>query len=130
MRYKHFAGFLILFFLMAACGITKKFSEFKEKTMEKTKEKIEKSVGIDEEKRQKLMKEGKSAKGEILKVEDTNVTFNKNPKVRLYIRVKPENEDEFNAIIETVVSRVDIPRKGDTVKVWYDPNNKDDIIVE
>lgn len=126
MRFKHFAALLILFFLIMACGITKKFSEFKEKT----KEKIEKSVGIDEEKRQKLMKEGKWAKGEILKVEDTNVTFNKNPKVRLYIRVKPENEDEFNAIIETVVSRVDIPRKGDTVKVWYDPNNKDDIIVE
>jgi len=126
MSYKHFACFLVIFILLSACGITKKFSEFKEKT----KEKIEKSVGIDEEKRQKLMKEGKSAKGEITKVEDTNVTLNKNPKVRLYIRVKPENEDEFNAIIETVVSRVNVPRKGDTVKVWYDPNNKEDIIVE
>ena len=126
MNYKYFTGIIILFILLTSCGLTKKFSEFKEKT----KEKLEKSVGIDEEQRQRLMKDGKSAKGEITKVEDTNITFNKNPVVQLYIRVKPEGEEEFNAVVKTVVSRVEIPRKGDTVKVWYDPNNKEDIIVE
>lgn len=63
--------------------ITKKISDFKEKT----KEKLEKSVGIDEEQRQRLMKTGKSANGEVTKVEDTNITFNKNPVVNLYIHV-------------------------------------------
>ena len=76
------------------------------------------------------MKSGKSAKGEVTKVEDTNITFNKNPVVNLYVHVKTEEGEEFDAIIKTVVSRVEIPRKGDTVKVWYDPNNRDDIIVE
>jgi hypothetical protein len=126
MKLRYFVCLFVLIIALSACGISKKFEEIKEKT----EKKIEKSVGIDEEKRQRLMKTGKSANGEITKVEDTNVTFNKNPKVRLYITVKPDDGEEFNAIIETVVSRVAIPRKGDTVKVWYDPNNKDDIIVE
>jgi len=116
----------VSFVLLVSCSLGKKFSEFKEKT----KEKIEKSVGIDDEKRERLMKTGKSANGEITKVEDTNITFNKNPVVNLYITVKPEDGDEFNAIVKMMVSRVNVPRKGDTVKVWYDPNNKEDIVVE
>jgi Protein of unknown function (DUF3592) len=126
MNYKNYIGLIVLFFLLSACGITKKISDFKEKT----KEKLEKSVGIDEEQRERLMKTGKSANGEITKVEDTNITFNKNPVVNLYIHVKPENGEEFDAVVKTVVSRVQVPRKGDAVKVWYDPNNKEDIIVE
>ncbi len=126
MKQRYFISLLVLIIVLSACGISKKIEDIKEET----KKKIEKSVGIDEEKRERLMKTGKSAKGEITKVEDTNVTFNKNPKVRLYITVKPDEGDEFSAVIETVVSRVNIPRKGDTVKVWYDPDNKDDIIVE
>jgi len=126
MKQRYFISLLVLIIVLSACGISKKIEDIKEET----KKKIEKSVGIDEEKRERLMKTGKSAKGEITKVEDTNVTFNKNPNVRLYITVKPDEGDEFSAVIETVVSRVNIPRKGDTVKVWYDPDNKDDIIVE
>ena len=87
-------------------------------------------AGIDDEKRERLMKTGKSAKAEIERVEDTNVTINKNPKVRLYLKVKPEDGEEFDAVVETVVSRVNIPRKGDHVKVWYDPNNRNEIVVE
>jgi len=126
MKQRYLISLLVLIIVLSACGISKKIEDIKEET----KKKIEKSVGIDEEKRERLMKTCKSAKAEITKVEDTNVTFNKNPKVRLYITVKPDDGDEFSAVIETVVSRVNIPRKGDTVKVWYDPDNKDDIIVE
>ncbi len=88
-------------------------------------------AGVDDtQKRERLMKTGKSAKGKITNVEDTRVTINKNPKVRLYIKVTPDDGEEFDAVIETVVSRVQIPRQGDIVKVWYDPKNRDDIVVE
>ena len=76
------------------------------------------------------MKTGKKSFGEIQKVEDTQITINNNPKVRLFVKVKPEDEKEFEAVIETIVSRVKIPRKGDKVIVYYDPNNKEDIIVD
>ncbi len=45
------------------------------------------------------------------------------------VKVSPEDEDEFDAVILTFVSRVTIPRKGDKVTVYYDPKNKTDIIV-
>ena len=93
------------------------------------KEKALKEMGVDNEKRELLIKTGKEAKGEIQKVEDTQETFNQNPKVKLYIKVKPEEEDEFDAVITTLVSRAAIPRKGDKVKVYYNPENKKDIIV-
>jgi signal peptidase I len=110
-----------------SCGIfTKKIEDI----TESTKKEILKNAGYDQEKREQLMKNGKKSKGEITRVEDTQETLNNNPKVKLYIKVKPENEDEFDALIVTYVSRVKIPRKGDIVTVYYDPNNKTDIIVE
>jgi hypothetical protein len=116
MKTKYFAALTIFIALSLSCGMLK--------------ETVKKWAGIDDEKRERLMKTGKSAKGEIKKVEDTQVTINKNPKVRLYIRVKPEDGEEFDAVVETLVSRVNIPRAGDMVKVWYDPKNRDDIVVE
>ena len=62
-------------------------------------------------------------------MEDTRETFNQNPKIKMTIRVKPKNEEEFDAVVVMYVSRVNIPRKGDDVTVYYDPNNKTDIIV-
>lgn len=91
---------------------------------------IKEISGADDKKRERLMKEGVSAEGEITKVEDTNVTINKNPKIRIYIHVTPKGDDAFDTVIERVVSRVNIPRKGDYVKVWYNPKDKTDITVE
>ena len=116
MKTKYFLALVILVSLSLSCGILR--------------EKILKMAGVDEQKRERLMKTGKSAKAEVERVEDTNVTINKNPKVRLYLKVKPDDGDEFDAVVETVVSRVEIPRKGDFVNVWYDPKNRDEIIVE
>ena len=76
------------------------------------------------------MKDGKKSGATIQRVEDTNTTLNNNPKVIIYLKVKPEKEEEFDATVETYVSRVRIPRKGDNVTVYYNPNDKTDIIVE
>jgi hypothetical protein len=116
MKTKYFIVLIILFSVSLSCGILK--------------QQVLKMVGVDEQKRERLMKTGKSAKAEVLRVEDTNVTINKNPEVRLYLKVKPDDADEFDAEVETVVSRVNIPRKGDIVKVWYDPKNRVEIVVE
>lgn len=94
------------------------------------KEQVKKIAGIDDEKRERLMKTGTMSKAEVKKVEDTYVTVNKNPKIRLFLKVTPEKGEEFDAVVEMVVSRVNIPRQGDHVKVWYNPSDKTDIIVE
>ena len=115
-RTKFILALVVLFFTISSCGIVKDI--------------VKEISGEDEKNRERLMKEGVSAEGEITKVEDTNVTINKNPQVRLYIRVKPKDGEEFDAVVKRVVSRVQIPRKGDYVKVWYNPKDKTDITVE
>lgn len=111
-----------------------KMKEDIEKMKENMKQEIEKKAdemsGIDNEKRERLLKQGKQAPATIEKVEDTRVTVNKNPKVRLFIKVKPEKEESFDAVVEMVVSRVDIPRRGDNVTVFYNPEDKKKIIVK
>jgi hypothetical protein len=116
MKTKYFLALIILISLSISCGMLR--------------ESVKKMAGIDDEKRERLMKTGVSSKGIIEKVEDTYVTVNKNPKVRLYIKVTPDGGEKFDAVVEMIVSRVQIPRAGDNVRVWYDPKNRDDIIVE
>lgn len=116
---KIISSLVVFLFMTISCGLVKDVKElYKELS------------GAENEKHERLMKEGISADGQIMKVEDTNVTINKNPKVRMYIHVKPKDGDEFDAVVERVVSRVNVPRKGDHVKVWYNPKDKTDITVE
>jgi len=44
--------------------------------------------------------------GLVSKVEDTNVTINDNPKVRLYVTVYTLNKEPFEAVVTSVVSRL------------------------
>jgi hypothetical protein len=131
MKIKFILATVISFLLLISCGIfSKKIEDLTENTKKDVEKKILKEWGIDEDKRNELIKSGIKAKGEITKVEDTQETLNNNPKVKLYIKVKPEGEDEFNAVVTMYVSRVRIPRKGDNVNVYYNPDNKMEIIVE
>lgn len=116
MKTKYFIALIIFISLALSCGFVK--------------DSMKKMVGIDDQKRERLMKSGVSASGTIEKVEDTYVTVNKNPKVRLFVKVKPKDGEKFDAVVEMIVSRVQVPRVGDNVTVWYDPKNRDDIIVE
>ncbi len=116
MHYKFLLSIIVLFLLGTTC-------EFVEKQ-------VNKYTGHDEEKIARLKKEGRKCDAEILKVEDMNITVNKNPMVRLYLEVMPPGEPSFDAQVEMVVSRVNIPRKGDNVTVYYNPKDKTDIIVE
>lgn len=80
--------------------------------------------------RERLKTEGVKANGKILDVEDLRETINDNPRVKLTIEVMPKDGENFEAEVKMVVSRVAIPRRGDMVTVYYNPNDKTDIAVE
>lgn len=131
MKIRFLLSVILSFFLVVSCGLfSRKVEQITENTKKDVEKKILKEWGLDEDKRKELIKTGKKAPGEITDVEDTRETLNNNPKVKIYIKVKPEGEDSFNAIVTTYVSRVKIPRKGDKVNVYYNPNDKTEIIIE
>jgi hypothetical protein len=127
---------LVLSIYISGCGLFAKrdFDIVDKDKIEKMKEDALKQAnelaGKDDDKRNRLMKDGKEAPAIIDKIEDTRVTVNKNPKIRMYLKVKPKGEEEFDAVAEMVVSRVNIPRTGDKVTVYYNPNERTDLIVK
>ena len=73
------------------------------------------------EKVQNLMASGARGIGTVLNVQDTGVTMNDNPRVKMTFRVEPlDGSPAFEANKTTTVSRVEIPRSGDRYPVWYD----------
>ena len=75
-------------------------------------------------KAQALFETGSKGIGEVLGVQDTGMTMNDNPRVRMTFRVEPiDGSPAFQAEKTTTVSRVQIPRQGDRYPVWYDPND-------
>lgn len=110
MKIKYFFSFISLALIFSSCFIVD------EMNMDK--------------KRDRLRKEGVKASAEILNVEDLRETINDNPRVKMTLLVKPESKDAFEAEVKMVVSRVNIPRRGDRVTVYYNPNDKTDIAVE
>ncbi len=77
----------------------------------------------------RLMKTGVEAEATILAVSDTGVTINKNPYVKMRLRVQPIGVAAYETEVKAMVSRVAIPRPGDGVRVKFDPNKPEDVIV-
>lgn len=73
----------------------------------------------------RLMSNGVQAVGTVLAVEDTGITINSNPRVRLRFRIEPTDGAmaPYEATKTATVSRVEIPRVGDRFPVWVDPND-------
>lgn len=76
----------------------------------------------------RILEIGITGKGIINKVEDTNVTVNDNPQVRLYLTIYSNRQEPFEAVVKMVVSRISIPRQGDWVAVKYDPKDNQKVI--
>ena len=71
---------------------------------------------------QALFETGSKGIGEVLAVQDTGMTVNDNPRVRMSFRIEPiDGTGPFQAEKTTMVSRVQVPRVGDRFPVWYDP---------
>jgi|GEM_PF-6437567 len=78
-------------------------------------------------KKKKILTEGKQAGAVVINVQDTGVTINDNPRVKLTLQVQPEGETPFEATKKVTVSRVAIPRVGDNYIVRYDPSDTSNI---
>src|SRR5512134_1168558 len=77
----------------------------------------------------RLKAHGVEADATILAVSDTGVTLNKNPYVKLRLRVEPMGMSAYETEAKAMVSRVAIPRPGDGVRVKFDPNKPEEVIV-
>jgi hypothetical protein len=81
-------------------------------------------MGIFNSKRKKaeaLMATGSKGAGTVVQVQDTGMTVNDNPRIKMTFRVEPlDGSPAFDTTKTTTVSRVQIPRQGDRYPVWYD----------
>lgn len=71
-----------------------------------------------------LVATGQRCPGEVVSVQDTNVTINDNPRVKITVKAEPPGEEPFNVTKTATVSRVSIPRPGDRCTVFYDPADR------
>ena len=72
-------------------------------------------------KAQQLLQTGAKAVGTVVDVQDTGVTINDNPRVRVVMQIQPQDgSPAFQGEKTVTVSRVSIPRPGDRFPVWYD----------
>ena len=73
-----------------------------------------------------LMQTGARGIGTVLNVQDTGMTMNEDPRVKVTMRVEPiDGSPPFEASKTRFVSRVEIPRMGDRYPVWYDASDSD-----
>jgi hypothetical protein len=76
------------------------------------------------EKAMNLFQNGSRAIGTIMQVQDTGMTINDNPRIKILFRIEPlDGSAPFEAQKTKTVSRVEIPRSGDRYPVWYDPQD-------
>jgi hypothetical protein len=78
-------------------------------------------------KKKRILADGTQARAVVVNVQDTGVTVNDNPRVKLTLQVQPDGQMPFEATKKTTVSRVTIPRIGDEYLVRYDPANPNDV---
>jgi hypothetical protein len=72
-----------------------------------------------------LFETGQRGAGTVVSVQDTGMTVNDNPRVKMVFRVEPlDGSPAFDATKTTTVSRVEIPRQGDRYPVWYDAQDQ------
>jgi Short C-terminal domain len=73
---------------------------------------------------EELFTTGSKGAGTVVLVQDTGMTVNDNPRIKMTFRVEPlDGTPAFDTTKTTTVSRVQIPRQGDRYPVWYDPQD-------
>jgi hypothetical protein len=70
-----------------------------------------------------LVYAGGIAPGRVVAVDDTGMTLNNAPKIRVRLQVQPGGNPPFEVERKLFVSRVMLPRIGETVTVYFDPDN-------
>jgi hypothetical protein len=73
---------------------------------------------------------GLEASAEVVEIQDTGTLINMNPVVKLTLKVSPPmGMPGFDTSGNSVVSKIAIPRKGDTIKIKYNPANPSEFVV-
>jgi len=82
-------------------------------------------VGLRRMRVKALMENGVQGVGELLDIQDTGVTINNNPRVRMRFRIEPLHGTfaPYEATKTATVSRLNLPRVGDKYPVWIDPDD-------
>jgi hypothetical protein len=81
-------------------------------------------AGMNGYKQAQLVHTGIRAPAVIVDVRDTGTTLNESPRVELTLRVEPPGEQPFELRHKMFVSRVKVPRVGERVMVFYDPEDR------
>ncbi len=77
---------------------------------------------------QQLLMHGEKASAKVLAVKDTNVTLYGNQfLLALTVEVLASSKGSFIAELQAAVSRVNLPRVGDTVTILFDPKQPENI---
>jgi hypothetical protein len=78
-----------------------------------------------------LLQSGLEGSAQVISIEDTGKLINFNPVVKLSLKVTPSmmGMPAFDTVGETVVSKIAIPRKGETVKIKYSPMDPSQFVV-
>jgi hypothetical protein len=79
-----------------------------------------------------LAQAGLDGTAEVLSIEDTGALVNMNPIVKMKLTVTPIMMGPgiaFETTTETMVSKIAIPRVGDTIKVKYSPTDPTQVVV-
>jgi hypothetical protein len=77
-----------------------------------------------------LAMSGLEATAEVVAIEDTGALINMNPVVRLTLKVTPAmGMPGFETVGESMVSKIAIPRKGESIKIKYNPADPKQFVV-
>jgi hypothetical protein len=83
--------------------------------------------------KKKINKTGKNGTGTITRIEDSGMTINDNPRINLFVNIRPEDGNpSFEAKIGVLVSRINpnVFQTGMQVPIKYDPVSKKAILSE
>ncbi len=74
---------------------------------------------------------GVEGSAEVVAIEDTGTLINMNPVVKLTLKVTPSvpGMPPFETVGQTAVSKIAIPRKGETIKIKYNVANPAEFVV-
>lgn len=81
------------------------------------------SEALTAERIKTLEKNGVRGHGVIVNLKDTGTSLNDNPQIQVTYRVRPDQGEPFETSVTAFFSRVDLPRVGDEMEIWYDPND-------
>jgi hypothetical protein len=87
-------------------------------------------AALDDVKMQQWLAEnGADGTAEVISVTDTGATVNMNPVVMIQMKVTPATGAPFDVVTQTMVSRIAVPRTGDKIKIKFNKDNPQQVLV-